>query len=322
MKNETQGSIEGDTPHATHAGAQAGIQLGVQTGAQGVMQGALQRLREYARLVRLDKPVGSLLLLWPTLDALWLARGGVPAAGHLLAFVAGTVLMRSSGCALNDLADRNFDGAVRRTAQRPLAQGSIRPREALAVALVLALLAAGTLPLLPAAVFPYALVALALAAAYPYTKRFLALPQAFLGMAFSFGIPMAWVAERGSVDAEGWLFFAGNLFWVMAYDTEYAMVDREDDLRIGIRSSAITFGRADVAIIAACYAAYLAVLALLGRHHDAGPAYWLGWSLALALSLQHIAWIRQRDPAACLRAFRHNHWLGLAIFAGLVADKF
>jgi 4-hydroxybenzoate polyprenyltransferase len=278
------------------------------------------RLAAYARLIRLDKPVGIALLLWPTLDALWLAAGGRPGWRLVAIFFAGTVLMRSAGCAINDVADRHVDGQVRRTAARPLAVGAIAPAEALAVAAALAAAAALLLPLLHPAVTPLALLALVISGSYPYFKRFFPLPQAFLGIAFSFGIPMAYAAVRGQVPATAWMLFAANLFWVIAYDTEYAMVDRADDLRIGIRSSAIWFGRADVAAVGACYALYLAGLAWVAFEAGRSWPFVLGWSAAAATALMHVAWIRGRDPQRCFRAFRHNQWLGLLVFAGLVAD--
>ncbi len=280
------------------------------------------RLRAYARLTRLDKPIGSTLLLWPTLDALWLAAGGFPGGKLVLIFCIGTLLTRSAGCAINDYADRDFDGHVRRTAGRALPSGQVAPREALAVAMVLALAAAATLPLMDPAVIPYALVAVAVSATYPYFKRFFPLPQAYLGIAFSFGIPMAYAATIGHVPAAGWGFFLANFLWVMAYDTEYAMVDRADDRRLGLRSSAILFGRADVAVVAACYFGYLAAIAAIGHTAGLGVVFAAGWLAALACALAHLAWIRGRDPAQCFRAFRHNNWVGLALFAGIAGDYF
>ncbi len=281
---------------------------------------AESRLALYLSLTRLDKPIGIALLLWPTLDALWLAAGGWPGLQMLAIFCAGTVLTRSAGCAVNDIADRRFDGHVERTAARPLARGALPAREALAVALVLALCAAGTLPLMDPAATPLAFVAVAVAASYPYCKRFFPLPQAYLGVAFSFGIPMAYAALSGAVPAQGWMLFGANLFWVIAYDTEYAMVDRRDDLKIGIRSSAILFGRADVAAVALCYLAYLAAIGAIARSAGLGWPFAAGWLGAAASAALHLLWIRGRDPAQCLRAFRHNHWLGLSIFAGIVLD--
>ena len=277
-----------------------------------------ERLGRYVSLTRLDKPIGILLLLWPTLDALWLAAGGWPGWRLLLVFTAGTVLMRSAGCAINDVADRRFDAHVERTAARVLARGALATREAVLVAVVLALLSALTLPLLHPAATPLAFIAVAVAATYPYFKRFFPMPQAYLGIAFSFGIPMAFAAVGGAVPWYGWLLFGANLFWVIAYDTEYAMVDRRDDLRIGIRSSAIFFGRGDVVAVAVCYGLYLGALAGIGRFLGLAGPFAAGWTVALVCALLHIWWIRDRAPAQCFRAFRHNHWLGLAVFAGIV----
>jgi 4-hydroxybenzoate polyprenyltransferase len=279
-----------------------------------------ERLMRYVSLTRLDKPIGILLLLWPTLGALWIAAGGWPGWRLVLVFAGGTVLMRSAGCAINDVADRRFDGRVERTAGRVLARGVVSAREAVAVALVLALTAATSLPLLDPAATPLAFVAVAVAASYPYFKRFFPMPQAYLGIAFSFGIPMAFAAVQGAVPFYGWLLFLANLFWVVAYDTEYAMVDRRDDLRIGIRSSAILFGRADVLAIALCYGLYLGALAGVGRAIGLGRYFAAGWCLALGCACAHVWWIRKRAPAQCFRAFLHNHWLGLAVFAGVVVD--
>jgi len=281
---------------------------------------ARSRLACYVSLTRLDKPIGIALLLWPTLDALWIAARGWPGARLAAIFCLGTVLMRSAGCAINDVADRRFDAHVERTARRVLARGEIASSEAIAVAVVLAACAALTLPLLAPATFPLALAAVLIAVSYPYCKRFFPLPQAYLGIAFSFGIPMAFAAVLGHVPVAGWLLLLANLFWVVAYDTEYAMVDRRDDMRIGIRSSAILFGQADVLAVASCYAIYLGMLAALARSQGLGWCFALGWTAALASAIVHLGWIRDRDPQQCFRAFRHNHWLGLSIFAGIVGD--
>ncbi len=277
------------------------------------------RLRLYARLTRVDRPIGTLLLLWPTLTALWFAARGWPGATILAAFVAGTWLMRSAGCALNDAADRRFDAHVKRTAQRVVATGEVGVGEALAVAAALALLAATTLLWLNHAARLASLAALAVAVCYPFFKRFFSLPQAMLGIAFSFGIPMAFAAVQGRVPPEGWWMLAANAFWVIAYDTEYAMVDRDDDLKLGIRSSAILFGRADVAWVAACYAVYLVGIAALARRAGLGLGFAAGWLAALACAAYHLRLIRGRERDACFQAFLHNQWLGLALFAGTVA---
>jgi len=277
------------------------------------------RLRLYWQLARLDRPIGTLLLLWPTLTALWFAARGWPGWGLLAIFVTGTWLMRSAGCAINDVADRHFDADVKRTARRVVATGQVAVSEALTVAAVLAAGAALTLRWLNPAARAGALAALVVAAAYPFFKRFFVLPQAVLGIAFSFGIPMAFAAVQGRLAAVGGWMLAANFFWVMAYDTEYAMVDRDDDLKLGLRSSAILFGRADVAIVACCYAVYLAAIALLAWHERLGPGFAAGWVVAVGCALYHVMLIRQRQREACFRAFLHNQWLGLAIFAGTVA---
>ena len=279
-----------------------------------------QRLDAYARLMRLDKPIGTLLLLWPTLSALWLAADGAPRLSLVLIFVVGTLVMRSAGCAMNDWADRDFDAHVARTAQRPLAAGIIAPWEALAVAAVGALIAFLLVLFTNRATMLWSLPAFAIAVAYPFFKRFFAVPQAFLGIAFSFGIPMAYAAAQARVPALAWALLVINLFWVVAYDTEYAMVDRADDVKIGIRTSALTFGRFDVVAVALCYAIYLAGMAWIGLIHAFGAIYFAGLVVALAIALDHLRIIRRRDPAACFRAFIGNHWLGMAVFAGIALD--
>jgi 4-hydroxybenzoate polyprenyltransferase len=278
------------------------------------------RLRLYLRLTRVDRPIGTLLLLWPTLTALWFAAGGWPGWRLLAIFVAGTWLMRSAGCALNDVADRKFDAHVKRTAQRVVATGEVKVPEALAVAVVLAMLAATTLIWLNDAARLASLAAVALAIAYPFSKRYFDLPQAVLGIAFSFGIPMAFLAVQGRVPPMGWGWLAANFFWVMAYDTQYAMVDRDDDLRLGVRSSAIAFGRADVAAVAVCYVIYLDAVAALAWLEGAGAGFAAGWIVAAACAVHGVRLIRGREREACFRAFLHNHWMGLALFAGTVAD--
>ncbi len=279
-----------------------------------------QRLRLYGRLIRIERPIGVLLLLWPTLTALWFAAHGWPGWKLLAIFVAGTWLMRAAGCAVNDVADRRFDAHVKRTAQRVVATGQVSAREALAVAAALAAAAASLLIWLNPAARLTALAAVAVAAGYPYFKRFFALPQAMLGIAFSFGIPMTFAAVQARLSPVAVWMTVGNFFWVIAYDTEYAMVDRDDDLRLGIHSSAILFGRADVAVVAVCYAVYLAVMAALAFGERLGAGFAAGWAAAAACAVYHVALIRQRQREACFRAFQHNHWLGLAIFAGTVAD--
>jgi 4-hydroxybenzoate polyprenyltransferase len=279
-----------------------------------------ERLRRYALLTRQDKPIGTLLLLWPTLTALWLAAAGQPRWGHVIVLTLGTWLMRSAGCAFNDLADRNFDGYVKRTAQRVLPAGAVSPGEAIAVGVVLLALSASLLLWLNVASFWLAVIAALVAVSYPWFKRFFPLPQAYLGIAFSFGIPIAYAAVIGRVPAAGWWLFAANLFWVIAYDTEYAMVDRDDDIKLGLRSSAILFGRADVAAVMACYGMYLSLVLLLGKLAGLGLAFVLGWLAALGCAIYHYTLIRTRGRDACFRAFLHNHWLGFALFAGVVLN--
>jgi 4-hydroxybenzoate polyprenyltransferase len=278
------------------------------------------RLDSYERLIRLDKPIGTLLLLWPTLSALWIASWGAPSIDLVLIFAMGTLLMRSAGCAFNDWADRQFDAHVKRTERRPLATGEIEPSEALAVAGALAfcafLLVLGT----NRAAIIMSLPALGITIVYPFTKRFFSLPQAFLGLAFSFGIPMAYAAVYAGVPLLGWWLFWLNVLWVLAYDTEYAMVDREDDHKLGLRTSAIFFGRSDVAIVALCYVAYLGGMAYVGHYWRAGSLYYAGLGVAFGCAVWHVLLIRTRDPDRCFRAFLHNHWLGLAVFGGIAAD--
>jgi 4-hydroxybenzoate polyprenyltransferase len=280
----------------------------------------LRRIDAWERLVRLDKPIGILLLLWPTLAALWIAARGAPPVTLVVIFTLGTVLMRSAGCAFNDWADMRYDAHVARTRGRPLVTGEVPPREALAVAGALAAIAFVLVLFTNRATLLLSLAALAIAVVYPFFKRFFALPQAFLGIAFSFGIPMAFAAIRGDVERIAWWMLAFNLLWVVAYDTEYAMVDRDDDVRIGMRTSAITFGRFDVLAVALCYAGYFAGMTWVGRRMDLGPIYFVGLLAGLGCAAYHLWLIRGRDRERCFKAFLHNHWLGLAVFAGTVAD--
>jgi 4-hydroxybenzoate polyprenyltransferase len=277
----------------------------------------VRRLDAYERLVRLDKPIGTLLLLWPTLWAVWLASNGRPAPQILIVFLLGTLLMRSAGCAINDFADRNFDPHVERTRSRPLAAGEISGAEALAVGAVLALLALGLVLFLNRFAILLSLLGVAVAASYPFTKRFFALPQAYLGIAFGFGIPMAYAAVQNRLPAECWLLLAANVFWAVAYDTEYAMVDRDDDAKIGIRTAALTLGRYDVAAVMACYAAMLALLVGVGGARHLGLPYYAGLAAAWTMMGYHYFLIRDRSRAGCFKAFRHNNWVGAAIFAGI-----
>ncbi|ENO83938.1 4-hydroxybenzoate octaprenyltransferase [Thauera linaloolentis] len=278
------------------------------------------KLPHYARLMRIDKPIGTLLLLWPTLWALWFAADGWPPLHILAIFVVGTFLMRSAGCVINDYADRDFDGHVERTRSRPLATGMVGTREALLLAGGLSLLAFLLILPLNSLVIWLSLPALFLAVSYPFTKRFFAIPQAYLGIAFGFGIPMGFAAILGELPAIAWLMLLANIFWAVAYDTEYAMVDRPDDLKIGIKTSAITFGRFDVAAVMLCYAATLGLLAAIGVADGRGPAWFAGLLVAAAMAGYHYTLIRDRDRAGCFKAFRHNNWLGAAVFAGLFID--
>jgi 4-hydroxybenzoate polyprenyltransferase len=278
------------------------------------------RLDAYERLLRLDKPIGILLLLWPTLWGVWLASGGRPRWEILWIFAVGTVLMRSAGCAVNDWADRRYDAQVDRTRNRPLAAGAIRPWEALVLAALLAMAAFALVTKLHPLAIKYSFAALAIAAVYPFMKRFFWVPQAWLGLAFGFGIPMAFAAVQGRVPALAWALVAANVFWTLAYDTEYAMVDREDDLRLGMRTSAILFGRHDVAAVMACYALFIATLAGIGLWQHFGPFYYGGLAVAAGIALWHYRLIRGRTREGCFKAFLHNNWLGAAVFAGIVLD--
>jgi 4-hydroxybenzoate polyprenyltransferase len=280
--------------------------------------GLFARLREYALLVRLHRPIGILLLLWPTLWALWIASAGQPDPLVLAVFVAGVVLMRSAGCAINDYADRRFDPHVRRTQDRPLAAGRIAPREALAVFVVLSLGAFALVLLLNRLTILLAFGGAALAAIYPYTKRHTHLPQVFLGAAFGWAVPMAFAAQTGTVPPVAWLIFLAALLWATIYDTMYAMVDRDEDRRIGVRSTAILFGDADRVILGVLQVLLFADLALIGLQVSLGTYYWLGLALAAALAVYHQYLIRDREPAACFQAFLNNNWLGAAVFAGIV----
>ncbi len=280
-----------------------------------------QRLTEYEKLMRLDKPIGILLLAWPTLWGLWLSSVGRPDFMVLWIFVIGLVLMRSAGCVVNDYADRHFDPHVERTKNRPLAAGRVSEKEALILAGVLALLAfVLILPLKNLLLIQLSVAAAFLAASYPYTKRFLAIPQAYLGIAFGFGIPMAYAAHLDAVPSIAWLLMAANVFWAVAYDTEYAMVDRADDLKIGIKTSAITFGKYDVAAVMLCYVITLALLAWVGQKLYLGWPFHLGLAAAAGIAGYHYTLIKDRDPARCFKAFLHNNWFGAAVFAGMVAS--
>ena len=275
------------------------------------------RLRLYLDLIRWDRPAGWLLLLWPTLSALWIAAGGFP-GWHLLAvFTLGTILMRSAGCCINDVADREFDRHVKRTAQRPVTSGKVGVKEALAVGAVLAAAAFALVLTTNRATVAWSFAALAITLVYPYAKRFVSMPQAVLGVAFSFGIPMAFSAVTGQVPWLAWWLLAGNLFWVLAYDTEYAMVDRDDDLRIGMKTSAITLGRFDVAAVMVFYLIYLLFWAFPSTEWPSAAIFKIAVVAALAQVIWHFTLIRSRQREGCFKAFRLNHWLGFTLFAGI-----
>lgn len=277
-----------------------------------------ERLTLYEKLTRLDKPIGILLLLWPTLWGMWLASAGQPNWIILWIFVLGVVLMRSAGCAINDYADRDFDSKVARTKNRPLASGLISKKEVLIVAATLSLCAFFLILRLNRLTIYLSLAALFLALTYPYTKRFFAIPQAYLGIAFGFGIPMSFAALTNTVPPIAWVVLLANVFWAIAYDTEYAMVDREDDRKIGIKSSALFFGRFDVAAIMLSFASMLVILVFTGLHFKLGSPYYVGLGVAAALMIYQYFLIKNRDSVSCFKAFQFNNWVGMAIFSGIV----
>ncbi len=280
----------------------------------------LERLSLYMQLTRMNKPIGTLLLLWPTLWGLWIAGSGRPDLRIVLIFTLGTFMMRSAGCAINDYADRDIDRHVKRTCERPITSGKITPREALLLAAGLAI--ASFLLILPlnSLTLLLSIPAAFLAGSYPYTKRFFAIPQAYLGIAFGFGIPMAFAALLDSVPPVAWVMLAANIFWSVAYDTEYAMVDRDDDVHLGIHSSALFFGRHDVKAVMACYAATLFLLALAGKMANLGLFYFSGLVVAAAIALYHYGLIREKKRDNCFKAFLHNNWFGAAVFCGIFLD--
>ena len=279
-----------------------------------------KRLMLYIQLTRLHRPIGILLLLWPTLWGVWIAGNGYPAWHIVLIFLLGTALMRSAGCAINDYADRHIDKHVTRTRERPITSGSIAPGEALLLAAALALAAFLLILPLNTLTLLLSVPAVLLAASYPFTKRFFAIPQAYLGIAFGFGIPMAFAAQLGSVPPVAWLMLIANVFWAIAYDTEYAMVDRDDDVHLGIHSSALFFGKYDVAAVMACYSIALILLAVTGQMVRLGWIYYAGLLLAAGIALYHYMLIRHRSREACFAAFLHNNWFGAAVFAGIAFD--
>ena len=277
------------------------------------------KLSLYLDLIRWNRPAGWLLLLWPTLSALWLAQGGFPGWHLVVVFTLGTILMRSAGCCVNDVADREFDKHVKRTAQRPVTSGRISSREALAVGGVLAAAAFALVLTTNTVTIAWSFAALAVALVYPYAKRYVSMPQAVLGVAFSFGIPMAYAAVRGDIPWQAWALLVGNLFWVLAYDTEYAMVDRDDDLRIGMKTSAITLGRWDVPAVMAFYGAYLVLWSwLVLPELGAVWGWWLGVAGAAVQVVWHGTLIRDRSREGCFKAFRLNHWVGFSVFVGVL----
>ena len=276
------------------------------------------RLKAYAYLIRLDKPIGTLLLLWPTLWALWLASSGIPDLSILCIFIAGTFLMRSAGCAVNDYADRNFDRHVQRTKGRPVTSGKISGKEAFTVAAVLALIAFLLIQPLNTFTKQLSVLALLVAFIYPFTKRFFAMPQAVLGIAFGFGIPMAYAAILDFIPLEAWILFIGNIFWAIAYDTAYAMVDREDDMRLGLRTSAITFGSYDVQAIGISYAILFVSQLWVAQLADLSNYFLVGWFMALGCAIYHLKLVSTRRRDECFQAFLHNNWLGGFLFLGIV----
>lgn len=281
-----------------------------------------KKLDAYERLMRLDKPIGILLLLWPTLFALLLAGRGKPDWIIVLIFVTGTALMRSAGCVMNDIADRKFDGLVERTKNRPLATGEVSVKEAYLLAAGLCLAAFGLVCFLNKTTILLSIAALFLAATYPFTKRFLAIPQAYLGLAFSFGIPMAFSAINDYIPPLAWVLLVANTAWAIAYDTEYAMVDRDDDIKIGIKSSALFFGKYEVLAIMLCYAAMLAILAYVGHFMGFGLPYFIGLGAALVLVARQYTLIKKRVKTDCFNAFLQNNWIGLVLFLGLAAQYY
>ncbi len=275
------------------------------------------RIALYLDLIRWNRPAGWLLLLWPTLGALWVAAGGFPGWHLLLVFTFGTILMRSAGCCINDVADRKFDRHVKRTANRPVTTGAVSVKEALLLGAVLALLAFALVLTTNAVTIAWSFAALAITLAYPYAKRLVSMPQAVLGVAFSFGIPMAFTAVQASVPLLAWILLLGNLFWVLAYDTEYAMVDRDDDLRIGMKTSAITLGRFDVPAIMLSYLIFVISWDISLMPYVQGKAFYIAVTLAFAQVAWHYTLIRSRERDGCFQAFRLNHWLGFTLFAGI-----
>ena len=283
------------------------------------LQEISKKLDAYERLMRLDKPIGILLLLWPTLWALWIASNGRPDWLILLIFITGTVLMRSAGCVMNDIADRNIDGHVERTKTRPLAAGMVNPKEAMWLAIILVILAFILVLFLNPKTRYLSVIALLLAATYPLTKRFFVMPQAYLGLAFGMGVPMAFAASNDYIPFFAWLMLLANVFWSVAYDTEYAMVDRDDDLKIGIKSSAITFGKYDVFAVMLSYILMLGLLGGIGAYLHMKWPYFVGLGVSAVIVVYHYYLIRHREKDGCFKAFLHNTWIGASVFLGIVA---
>jgi len=275
------------------------------------------RFIQYAYLVRLHKPIGTVLLLWPTLWALWFASHGQPSLEHVIIFSFGTLLMRSAGCAVNDFADRDFDRHVKRTEKRPLTSGRISGIETLMVAGTLALIALAIVLRLNWLTIQLSFIALLIAVIYPFTKRFFSMPQAVLGVAFGFGIPMTYAAELNTVPWQAWLMLLGNIFWAIAYDTAYAMVDRDDDIKIGIKTSAITFGQYEVTAIVTCYILFFVIMAFLASKENLNIWFWIGWVGAILCAVYHYTLVKTRDRIKCFAAFNHNNWLGAILFLGV-----
>ena len=284
------------------------------------MAAVKEKVKNYLQLIRWDRPAGWLLLLWPTLSALWIAADGFPGWHLLSVFTLGTILMRSAGCCVNDVADREFDKHVKRTANRPVTRGAVSVKEALILGAVLATLAFGLVLTTRIEAVAWSFVALGIAVAYPFAKRFLAMPQAVLGVAFSFGIPMAFAAVQGQVPALAWVLLLGNLFWVLAYDTEYAMVDRDDDLKIGMKTSAITLGNLDIVAVALFYAIFLLIWSVALFKPPVLSIFLLALGLSSGQALWHVWLIRRREREACFKAFRLNHWIGVTLFVGIAGS--
>lgn len=279
-----------------------------------------ERLHIYIRLIRMNRPIGIMLLLWPTFWGLWIAGNGHPSWDIVLIFLLGTVLMRSAGCAINDYADRHIDKHVKRTHDRPITSGKIAPGEALWVACALSVAAFVLILPLNKLTLLLSIPAVLLAASYPFTKRFFIIPQAYLGIAFGFGIPMSFAAQSGMVPPVAWVLLISNVFWAIAYDTEYAMVDRDDDIRLGVHSSALLFGKFDVPAVMACYASALMLLAGVGQMVGLGWIYYTGLLVAAGVVQYHYLLIKDRNRDDCFAAFRHNNWFGAAVFAGIILD--